>query len=199
MAETRRRQRRIRLLFGILQAMEYLVAVALAASALHAGDAAPYLIGGAVAPAAWAAVAAGPLGAVQVVPAGVHRRGMTVIAIGLLILPLASGHPGDLHLTVPAVFAGIVLLRASLTRLPTPAAADSTGDTVPSPEFSRPADAPPPGTATVSSSANLARAAGRRAAQATSMLAKQTDVAVPAGARRAGRVVGRLANRRRQK
>lgn len=166
------------------------------------------LFGASLAVGGWALLAAGGLGAARLVGLTAHRRGLLVLAGGLILLPLASGNVGHAELDVPCWLAAAVLLRIGLVRwdglgepdrevartaTPTPAVATpaaapgaAPGATAPPPAGCPAAlgAAPPP-------VARSARVAGRMTARAGTVLGEGAATVLPRAARAAGRAIGR--------
>ena len=165
---------------SLRQATEYLLAAVLVTSALHAPEGAALLLGAALALAGWAGVHNAPLAAARLVGAGAHRAGLVVLAIAVGAVVVLSGRLGDLAVSVPALFAAAALLQLAIRRRPR--------SPMPSPDPTPPPSAPDP--------LALARLTGIATGRAGILVSKQVDRVVPAGARQAGRLVGRLKHRR---
>jgi hypothetical protein len=153
---------------------------------------APELFGAAGAVAAWALLAAGALGIHGPIGLEVHRRGLLVVAAGLLILPLASAKLTHAELDVPCVLVAAVLFRVGLVRW------DGLGepDRTPREATPTPAVVPAPtggGTPTGTGPRGItpARNAGRLAGRAGTALGREAGAALPRAARVAGRALGR--------
>jgi hypothetical protein len=84
----------------------------------HAPGVAPQLFGSSVAVGAWALCADGALGLRGLVGLGVHRRGMLLLAAGLIALPVASGQVTRVELWLPCLLTAAVLGRIGLIRWP---------------------------------------------------------------------------------
>jgi hypothetical protein len=85
---------------------------------LHAPGVAAQLFASSVAVAAWALLADGAFGLRGLVGLGVHRRGMLILATGLIVLPVASGQVTQVELWLPCVLSAAVLGRIGLLRWP---------------------------------------------------------------------------------
>jgi hypothetical protein len=166
---------------SLRQAAEYLLAALLAAGALHTKRGAPILLVAAGVVAGWAAVHDAPLAVLPAVGLGLHRAGLLGIAVGLLAAPAATGTLTDFTVSGPALLGGLLLFQLALLRR---RRSLRSAGTEPSPSPSLPSRVP------------AARVTGMAAARAGSLAAKHLDRAVPAGARHAGRLVGRLKQRR---
>lgn len=141
----------------------------------------------------WVAIADGPLGVAPVVGLEVHRAGLLVIGAGIAALPFLTGHASDVVVVVSCLLAAALLVRGGLTRgrgrtvpseprSPNRATAGQTGNELP---VTSGKDLPHGALTTI-------RRAGRAAGRAGTVVARQADVAVPKGARAAGKVAGRL-------
>ena len=93
----------------------------------HAPGVAPQLFASSVAVAAWALVADGALALRGLVGLGVHRRGMLLLAVGLVVLPVASGQITRIELWLPCLLTAAVLTRIGLIRWPELEARPETG------------------------------------------------------------------------
>jgi hypothetical protein len=169
---------------ALRQGAEYALALVLVGSALHAGGGAWLFVVGAVVVGGWAAIHDAPIRATPMIGTGLHRAGLVVIAISLAGAPLAIGRLSDLAVSGPAILVAILLIQ--LARLPRRRTAPSTHPaepvTLPSPKGpARP---------------TAARWAGQVTARTGTVVNKQAERAVPAGARHAGRLVGRIMPRR---
>lgn len=171
-----------------LQIQETGAAVFLAWIAIHTPSATAVLAIAAAVLLGWVAMADGPLGVAPVVGLEVHRFGLLVIGAGVAALPFVTGHPSDVVVVVSCLLAAALLVRGGLTR-------SRAGPRSPIPETpGQTANEQP-----VASGKNLPRGlhttirrAGRAAGRAGTVVARQADVAVPKGARAAGKVAGRL-------
>ena len=152
--------------------------------AIHTTAAAIPLVTGAVVLVGWAVVARGPLGVVPMVGLRVHRRGLVVVGIVLVALPVLSGHLTDPVAIVPCWLSGIVLGRMGMARWSprSAAVADGAGHEPPTPA----------GSDLSNGTRHRIRSAGRATGRAGSVVARQADVAAPIGARAAGKIVGRV-------
>lgn len=176
-----------------LQIQETGAAVFLAWIAIHTPSATAVLAIAAAVLLGWVAIADGPLGVAPVVGLEVHRFGLLVLGAGAAGLPFLTGHASDVVVVVSCLLAAALLVRGGLTRarawpvpderrLPTSETPGETGNEQ-----------------SVTSGKNLPhgvhttiRRAGRAAGRAGTVVARQADVAVPKGARAAGKVAGRL-------
>ena len=163
--------------------------------AIHVPSAAALLVGAAVVLVTWVVIADGPFGIVHVTGLAVHQRGLLVIGAAILALPVASGHLTDIVVVLPCLLVAALLIRNGLVHwnaavtgsAPTkPGAAESTVSE-PMHEPARPA-----GTALPDGTRVAIRRAGRAAGRAGTVVARHADVAVPTGARAAGKLVGRF-------
>jgi hypothetical protein len=166
--------------------------VGLAWVATRAPGVAPELIGAAAVVGAWALLGAGALGVRGRVRLRAHRRGILVLAAGLLVLPVAKPQLG---LIVPCLLGAAVLFRVGLVRWGAldgePAAtapSASSGSSGPPPLS--PSSAPPAHPASSS-----VRLAGRWTGRAGTVLGREAASALPRAARAAGRVTGRARQR----
>jgi len=164
----------------------------------------------------WALLADGPFSSARVIGLSIHRRGLLVVAVGMAVVPFATGEVHNLEVLLPCLGAAAVLLRLGLVRVPAgpalatavappgaaPTSRHKAADAVPpSPPAVRSAPAPstPPAAAPdptpvgePAGAPSAVRATARLAGRATSIAAQKADVAVPRGARVAGRLVGRF-------
>lgn len=155
--------------------------------AIHAPAAAAPLLAGAAGLLVWAAIADGPFAVVHVVGLSLHRRGLVILGLGIAALPFVTGRFTELIVVVPCLLAAVVLVRTGLLKLGAPPSADHTRP---------PTGDAGPGSTEPSHLPDATRARFRRAGQvagrAGNVVARQADVAVPRGARAAGKIVGRL-------
>lgn len=176
-----------------LQIQETGAAVFLAWIAIHTPSATAVLALAAAVLLGWVAIADGPLGVAPVVGLEVHRFGLLVLGAGIAGLPFPTGHASDVVVVVSCLLAAALLVRGGLTR-----AGEQTG-----PDAQRSPRPETPGQTgneqSVTAGKNLLhgvhptiRRAGRAAGRAGTVVARQADVAVPKGARAAGKVAGRL-------
>ena len=77
------------------------VALGLVWLAIHAPKSAPGLLTAAGLVGIWALIADGPLAPVRVIGLGVHRRGLLVVAVGVAVVPFATGRAHDLVVLAP--------------------------------------------------------------------------------------------------
>jgi hypothetical protein len=169
---------------SLRQAAEYLLAALLATGALHTNRGAPILLVAAGVVAGWAAVHDAPLAVLPTVGPGLHRAGLLGIAVGLLAAPAATRTLTDFTVSGPALLGALLLFQLALRRRRSVRSAGTEPPPPPSPPPSQPSRVP------------VARVTGVAAARAGILAAKHVDRAVPAGARHAGRLVGRLKQRR---
>lgn len=176
-----------------LQIQEIGAAVFLAWIAIHTPSATAVLAIAAAVLLGWVAIADGPLGVAPVVGVEVHRVGLLVIGVGVGALPFLTRHASDVVVVVSCLLAAALLVRGGLTR----ARSRTVPDEPRPPSSETPAEMrneqsvisgknPPHGVHTT------IRRAGRVAGRAGTVVARQADVAVPKGARAAGKVAGRL-------
>ena len=176
-----------------LQIQETGAAVFLAWIAIHTPSATAVLAIAAAILLGWVAIADGPLGVAPVVGLEVHRFGLIVIGAGVAGLPFLTGHASDIVVVVSCLLVAALLVRAGLTRArgrdaqselrsPIPETSGQTASEQPVASGKN----PPHGVHTT------IRRAGRAAGRAGTVVARQADVAVPRGARAAGKVAGRL-------
>ena len=199
------------------QAAEYLVAALLVGAAVHAPHHGELLFGAGVVGAGWAALHRAPLGPAGLIGTGLHRVGLAVLALAMA--GLGFRYLTDVAISGPFGLAAIAFgqlaigsrrsTKASVTAstagaAPTPAPGTPTvTPTVlrasPSPPPSSPPSGPP-AAADAPPSANPpavdARKIGYIAGQMGTLLGREAQRALPAGARRAGRGAGRLLRRR---
>ena len=163
----------------------------------------------------WALIADGPLAPIRMIGLSVHRRGLLLVAVAVAVVPFATGQAHNLEVLLPCLGAAAVLLRLALIRIASPPVPDTLTPPgapssalpespsspaaitapVPAPAAKAIIGGPPPRTAGRPSAAGVARVSGRLAGRAGSMAAQKADVAVPRGARAAGRLVGRFRTR----
>jgi len=110
----------------------------------HAPGVAPQLFASSVAVAAWALLADGALALRGLIGLGVHRRGMLLLAAGLIVLPVASGQVTRIELWVPCLLAAAVLSRVGLIRWPGLEARPETPLSAPTQPKTSPTLAAPP-------------------------------------------------------
>jgi len=163
---------------------------------------APFLFGAAGAVTAWAVLAAGALGLYGPMGLAVHRRGVLVLAAGLVVLPLASGKVSHAELDVPCVVVAAVLLRIGLVRWngvgdpdrtvvsPAPAAAGVRAGAVATGPTGAPGEQRPSGGA-AEGRPGAARVAGQLTGRAGTVLGREAASVLPRAARAAGRALGR--------
>jgi hypothetical protein len=178
---------------ALRQLAEYLLATILMVSALHAPKGAVLLLVAAVLVGGWTAVHDSPLAAIRAVGGTLHRVGLAALAVGLAVTVVVTGHLSDLFVAGPILFVALLLLRLAVPRRrPVAGAANQA------PDLGKPTGTPPaaPAPEARPAGAPLARVTGIAAARAGNVVSAQVDRAVPAGARHAGRLVGRLTNRR---
>jgi hypothetical protein len=177
--------------------------VGLAWMGFRAPGVALLLFGAAGAVTAWAVLAAGALGLYGPVGLAVHRRGVLVLAAGLVVLPLASGNVSHAELDVPCVVVAAVLLRIGLVRWdglgepdrtlasPAPAAAGVRAAAV---AATGPTGAPGrqrPSGGAAEGRPGAARVAGQLTGRAGTVLGREAASVLPRAARAAGRALGR--------
>jgi hypothetical protein len=150
---------------------------------------APELFGAASAIGAWALLGAGALGVHGPVGLGLHRRGLLVLAVGLVVLPLVTGRVTHAELDVPCALAAAVLVRIGVVRWtgidgePDPVARTTTP--------AAPVVADPPSTAGGLAAPRATRLAGRLTGRAGTVLGREAASLLPRAARAAGRAAGR--------
>ena len=159
---------------------ETLTALFLLGASLHAPGSTLLVLGAALLVGAWA-------GLIGTVGSSVHRIGLVVIALSLLGATVVAGRLTDLAVSGPLVFAAIVLAQLA-RRGPRPAATLVTGRAPPQPVAARRGRS--------SGGRRLARRVGEAAGRTGTVVTKEVERALPVGARRAGRLVGRMAARR---
>jgi hypothetical protein len=159
--------------------------------ATRAPAVAPELFGASLALGAWALLAAGALGVRGPVGLRVHRRGLLVLAAGLVVLALARPRA---DLIVPCVLAAAVLFRVGLVRW---GALDREPDRsaleaqAPAHPVALPAALVARAAAVAPTTPRTARVAGRLTARAGTVLGQEASSALPRAARAVGRVAGR--------
>ena len=149
----------------------------------HAPVAAGLLLAASIVVGLWALVADGSAGLWRRVGLTPHRRGLVVIAGGLLLAPFAAGDLGHPAVLVSFLVAAVVLGRLGLLRWPAlEVSAGSDG-----PSLGRPDGAPAP----VAHRSTVARMLGRVTGRAGTIIAADVDAGIPRVARAAGRLAGR--------
>jgi len=181
---------------------------------VHAPKAAPGLLVAAGLIGIWVFIADGPLAPIRVIGLGVHRRGLLAVAVAVAVVPFATGQAHSLEVLLPCLGAAVVLFRLGLVRLPSapperapsPPVSDTRSSPIPTspsapsgmtslvPAKTAPVSPPEP---SKDPAPGVVHVAGRLAGRAGSMAAHHADVAVPRGARAAGRLVGRFRARDR--
>jgi hypothetical protein len=143
--------------------------------------------------AAWALIAAGALGVAGRVPLRAHRRGLLVLAAGLVALAVARPR---VDLALPCVFFAAVLARVGLVRWGAAEGEPDASAAAPlSPDPAAPGPPPEaaegPGRVVSGALPPAARAAGRWTGRAGTVFGREAASALPRAARAAGRVAGR--------
>ena len=158
---------------------EILTALFLLGASLHAPGSTLLVLGAALLVGGWAWLigAVGP---------SVHRVGLVVVAVVLVGLTVLTGRLTDLAVSGPLLFAAIVLAQLARSR---PNVAG------PAPAQPRPTVTSPPADTSVRGR-RLARRVGEAAGRTGTVVTNSVERGLPVGARRAGRLVGRMAARR---
>ena len=178
---------------GALQFQEVGAAGFLVWIAIHVPSAGLLLAGASVGLVAWAVIADGPLGIVHLIGLTVHQRGLVVIGAALGVLPVVSGHVTDPVVVLPCLIVAALLVRNGLVRWNAKVTGQGqAGSSDAAPGRSRIEPPASTGTTLPDGTRYAIRRAGRATGRAGTVVARHADVAVPAGARAAGKVVGRF-------
>jgi hypothetical protein len=166
-----------------LQLVELALALGLAWMGFRAPAAAARLLGAAIVVGLWALIADGSAAAWRLVGLRPHRRGLVLIAIGLILTPVVGGDLGRPTVAVSFVVAAALLGRLGLLRWHGLEVAADGSDHPPAPR-----DPPLPA---VAHRATVARLLGRVTGRAGTIVAADVDAGIPRAARAAGRLAGR--------
>jgi len=166
-----------------LQVVELAMALGLAWMGFRAPAAASRLLGASIVVGLWALVADGSVALWRLVGLTPHRRGLVVVAVGLIVTPLAGGDLGRPGVLVSFLVAGVLLGRLGLLRWPGLEAAATPGGATPArPDAASPA---------ITHRATAARLLGRVTGRAGTIIGADVDAGIPRAARTAGRIAGR--------
>jgi len=154
--------------------------------AFRAPAVAAELFGASAVVGGWALLAGGAFGLRGPVGLQLHRRGLLVLAVGFVVLPLASGRVSHPELDVPCALGAALFCRIGLVKWGT------VGEPDPPADAGVPAR---PHVARTVAAAGTAHRAGRFAARAGTVVGREAANGLPKAARAAGRAIGRARNR----